>query len=377
MSVAEKIASPGPKKLLALDGGGIRGVISLGVLAEIESTLRTALGKDKEFVLADYFDYIAGTSTGGIIAALLSIGKRVAEIQAFYDIHGKAMFDRASFLEITHYNYSSWPLSKQLQDIFGADATLASDTIRTLLMLVMSNASTDSPWPISNNPRAKYNDALRRTGPQQDCNLDMPLWQLVRASTAAPVYFPPEQIAVGKQTFVFVDGGVTTANNPALQLFLMATLEPYRLCWPTGADQMLLVSVGTGTEDKYRPSLKPSDMHLVYSATNVPGQLMHAASAQQDTLCRVLGRCRVGGQIDREVGSLMNLAGPVAPLLFTYLRYDVELSRKGLDALDLQDIEPSHVAKMDSVGHIKDLGRVGAALGKQRVRREHFEGFVS
>ena len=83
------------------------------------------------------------------------------------------------------------------------------------------NATTDSPWPLSNNPFAKYNQLER-----DDCNLKFPLWQLVRASTAAPVFFPPEKIKAGKREFVFVDGGVTTYNNPAFIAFLMATVEP-------------------------------------------------------------------------------------------------------------------------------------------------------
>ena len=53
-----------------------------------------------------------------------------------------------------------------------------------------------------------------------DCNLKLPLWQVVRASTAAPTFFPPEVVRVGQQEFVFVDGGVTVFNNPAFQLFL-------------------------------------------------------------------------------------------------------------------------------------------------------------
>jgi patatin-like phospholipase/acyl hydrolase len=63
----------GPKKLLAMDGGGIRGVLSLEVLKGIEDTL-TKSTQPAIFRLSDYFDYIAGTRTGGIIAAGLSIG---------------------------------------------------------------------------------------------------------------------------------------------------------------------------------------------------------------------------------------------------------------------------------------------------------------
>ena len=85
----------GPYKLLALDGGGIRGMITLEVLAKIEATLRESLGADKNFVLADYFDYVAGTSTGGIIATAISLGMSVTDIQKFYKDSGETMFDKA------------------------------------------------------------------------------------------------------------------------------------------------------------------------------------------------------------------------------------------------------------------------------------------
>ena len=68
MSYRDRVSSPGPKKLLALDGGGIRGVITLEVLRRLESLLAKHLGAGDEFVLADYFDYIGGTSTGAVIA---------------------------------------------------------------------------------------------------------------------------------------------------------------------------------------------------------------------------------------------------------------------------------------------------------------------
>jgi patatin-like phospholipase/acyl hydrolase len=67
--------------LLALYGGGIRGVITLEILAAIESIVRAKLGSDA--VLADYFDYVAGTSTGAIIAACLSAGMSVDDVRQF------------------------------------------------------------------------------------------------------------------------------------------------------------------------------------------------------------------------------------------------------------------------------------------------------
>ena len=129
------------------------------------------------------------------------------------------MFDKSSLLERLHHRYESEPLARLLREELGSeegggDITLGSDRLETLLMLVMRNATTDSPWPVSNNPHALFNDRSR-----DDSNLAIPLWQLVRASTAAPVYFPPECVRVGKREFLFVDGGITCHNNPRVPGF--------------------------------------------------------------------------------------------------------------------------------------------------------------
>ena len=171
-----------------------------------------------------------------------------------------------------------------LQDMLGSDTTLGSEDLKTLLLIVVRNATTDSPWPVSNNPNALFNDPSRA-----DNNLAIPLWQLVRASTAAPTYFPPEIVTLGERDFVFVDGAMTMYNNPAFQLFLMATLDSYRLGWPATESDLLLVSVGTGTCPKADDRLRPDAMNLLFNASSVPAALMHAALNEQDLLCRVLG----------------------------------------------------------------------------------------
>ncbi len=201
----DKLDKIGPRKLLALDGGGIRGVITLEVLAEIERKLQTKLGRDDDLVLSDYFDYIAGTSTGAIIAACLSLGLRVSDVLGFYLESGPQMFSKARLFRRLWYKYDSTPLAKMLQGKFGADTEFGSEKLKTLLMLVLRDATTDSPWPLSNNPNAKYNTPLTRPG----CNLKFPLWQLVRASTAAPTFFPAESIVIDENRNLFVDGAMT------------------------------------------------------------------------------------------------------------------------------------------------------------------------
>ena len=89
-----RLASKAPRKLLAMDGGGIRGLLSLQILEEIEKLLARQSGRE-DYRLADYFDYVAGTSTGGIIAAGIAVGMSVREILDFYLNNGAAMFDEA------------------------------------------------------------------------------------------------------------------------------------------------------------------------------------------------------------------------------------------------------------------------------------------
>ncbi len=379
--LAARIKTPGPKKILTLDGGGIRGMITVEVLAEIENLLRQKLGRGDDFVLADYFDFVAGTSTGAIIAACISIGMKVSDIRTFYIESGEEMFDKAFLLKRFRHKYEDKKLAAKMKAVFNKgttqDTTLGSDRLKTVLMMVMRNATTDSPWPVSNNPFAKYNQRVRDDGsPRDDCNLDLPLWQLVRASTAAPVYFPPEVVQCGQHEFVFVDGGITTYNNPAFQAFIMATVEPYKMNWPAGEDKMLVVSLGTGTSPQANTDLDPNEMNLLYNAGSIPSALMYAALNEQDMLCRIFGKCLVGDQLDREVGTLIGAKGPVGPgKLFTYMRYNAELSTDGLKALGLGDIKPENVQKLDSVEHVADLQRVGQAVARN-VQPAHFVGFV-
>ena len=382
MMLVDRIEREGKKKLLAIDGGGIRGVLALEVLQRMEDLLKAKNGR-ADFCLADYFDYIAGTSTGGIIAAGLSIGMTVSEILTFYRETGAQMFVKANLLQRLRYKFEDEPLAEKLKEVFGASTTLGSEKLRTLLLLVMRNATTDSPWPISNNPYARFNDTLR-----EDCNLNFPLWQLVRASTAAPTFFPPEVIVLKSsdrsraKEFVFVDGGVTMYNNPAFQMFLMATLDRYwhkrpEARWRAGAEQMLVVSVGTGTSPNAQAGLEPDEMNLLFNARTIPSALMFAALNEQDLLCRVFGNCLAGDLIDRELNDVAGSAGPLPPdeKLFTYLRYNAELTREGLDALGCPEIEPRIVQKLDSIDGIPDLQRVGRRVAETKLQEQHFDGF--
>ncbi len=320
--VEKKLARTGPRRLLALDSGGIRGLITIEVLAEIERALRKLCGAGDDFVLADYFDYIGGTSVGAILAACLALGLSVEQARRFFVDSAPAMFLKARWWQRLRYKYRCDKLQAMIKTVVeGVPGTapeklpdlrdaLGTTKLRTLLMLVMRNATTDSPWPVSNNPLAKYNRNLDDPA----CNLKIPLWQLIRASAAAPTFFPPEVVTLGPDTFVFDDGAMTPYGNPAFQLFLMATLAAHGLHWPTGEEKMLLVSVGTGSYNQARPKINRGGESLFYYACAVPSIMIGANVTCQDLLCRVFGLCKVGDPIDTEVGDLIaEPRGPVAP----------------------------------------------------------------
>jgi len=210
---------------------------------------------------------------------------------------------------------------------------------------------------------------------------EIPLWQLVRASTAAPVCFPPECVTVGKHEFRFVDGAITGDDNPSFHTMLLATAEPYRLGWPMGEKAIPLVSVGTGTNAMADAGLAPGDMNILYNANTLPSAPMFAAQNEQELPCRTFGNCLSGAPIDREVGDMCLANGSAsrraaADKLFTYVRYNADLSAGGLAALGIDDASAGKVQKLDAVDGIPDLQRVGRAVAERDVRAAHFDGFA-
>ena len=392
--LAKKYNEQRPRRLLSLDGGGIRGIITLEVLAELERQLKAATSAGEDFRLGEYFDYIAGTSTGAIIASCLAYGFSVKEIADLYDKLGKKMFQPPrNPVKRLWYKYQAEPLIEQLRGIIGKDEDeddfkIGSGRLRCLLLLVLRNVSTDSPWPISNNPFARYNLGESADYGAKKSNLMVPLYQLVRASTAAPTFFAPQMVEVSSKSSVksykFEDGGVTPYNNPAFLLYRMATMPAYNLAWETGEDKLLLISVGTGAAPRLQDGLRAN--FLFTNAQLIPNALMYGALVDQDINCRMSGRCVHGAPVDRELGDLIPLAASVTEgpkfvrgtgrdRAFTYARYNAELSRDWLKAHGLPELDPEVVGKLDSIEHIEDLRRIGRKVAEE-VDVGKFASFV-
>lgn len=210
-------------KILAIDGGGIRGIIPATVLMEIER--RT--GKPA----AQLFDLIAGTSTGGILAAGLVIpgqnGAPEYTASALRDLYlreARAIFPSSFWRKLARplaEKYSPDGLERVLRTYFGQSRL--KDSLCNVLV-TSYEIKRREPW------------FFRTERALQDPGYDFPLWQVARATSAAPTYFPPAKIETGNWTLI--DGG-TYANNPA-----MCAYAEIRRSQPDA--EILMVSLGTG-----------------------------------------------------------------------------------------------------------------------------------
>lgn len=185
-------------QILSLDGGGIRGLFSAAVLANLE--------EDYKISLTDHFDLIVGTSTGGIIALGLGKGMKAREIMEFYVKFGPLIFPpnvlKSNALKFCRWmirqKYSNRPLQEALKQCFG-DARMA-DSIRPLV-IPSYNIGEDDLYLF----KTPHHPNFRR-------DWKVPLWKVAMATSAAPTFFP---VFKGIDNLRLADGGVC-ANNPAM-----------------------------------------------------------------------------------------------------------------------------------------------------------------
>jgi len=223
-------------RVLAIDGGGIRGLIPALVLVEIER--RT--GK-RTFEL---FDLIAGTSTGGILACALCAPDPMPadQLVGLYEDEGPKIFDRSLFQRIKSANglldekYDSAALDSALQRFLG-DKRLSEARPD----LIVPSYDTASPGPYFFKSRKARDDAAE----------DFPLSVVARATSAAPTYF--EASEVGNRALV--DGGVFAVNPAMSALAEVLRFEP--------TAKIKLVSLGTGQHTDKHPFSEVKDWGLV------------------------------------------------------------------------------------------------------------------
>lgn len=380
-----------PKRILSLDGGGARGIVTIAFLERIEAVLRSEL-KDEiaarglrpdEFRLSHYFDLIGGTSVGALLATMLAKGMSTAEIRTRFQTWSRDIFRPRRTL------WFLWPvfgilgdrndssrLRKYIHEIVG-DERLDNSTLVSGLVIVAKNARTGSVWVLSNNPYARYYNR-DHANPDTVANRDFRLVDLLRASTAAPTFFKTQQLEIHRgpaqhrhddaddQNAWFVDGGVSPHNNPALQLFMMAGMKGYRLAgtrsgragrnddgvaWPLGSENVLLVSIGTG---RFDTGFKPRWYHAFPAFVAKDSLQSMIADGQKLALSMLQWLSQPSGRswlIDREIGTL---EGELLPhgsdpkALLSFVRYDIELKNAWLERPENAGrwIAPYHLGEM-------------------------------
>lgn len=214
-------------KVLSLDGGGVRGIISAVWLQELQNKL------DKP--IHEIFDIIAGTSTGSILATGLGLGMPIEEILRMYYEHSPLIFPQSRITRgwsrvtrlfkghgFSQPKYDDTVLNQTLQDVLGKE-TLFKD-MKTKVIV---------PAYDMEHMQARVFKSWRRE------YAGLPVWKVVRASCAAPTYFSAHKMRVSGIEAHFVDGGVI-ANNPSM----CAVAEAIRL--GDGIDNIVLASLGTG-----------------------------------------------------------------------------------------------------------------------------------
>lgn len=300
--------------ILSIDGGGIRGIIPATFLIEFEK--RT--GKP----VCKLFDIIAGTSTGGILAAALTVPDKhgrpkytAEQMLAAYFEHGGDIFNRSLMRSVTTLGgltrpkYSPRVLDDLLEQYLG-DARLHS-TLTEILVTAYDMASS-TPWFF------KTSFAMNNRAPEDDPLLT----QVVRATTAAPTYFPP----LSMEGHCLVDGGVF-ASNPALCAYAQA-----RNMFPD-EKEILVVSLGTGLQIHNRPCSKIINWGIKDWAVPITTVMLNSSSATVNYQMNAL--------IGRE----------------NYSRFQVYL---GEDASGMDDASEKNMRRLE-------------ALARQEVKRESKE----
>ena len=372
-AVERHLFGPGPKRILALDGGGVRGVLALAILEKIEAAIARVHGGPVR--LCDYFDLIGGTSTGAIIATGLALGHSATALRDFYRRLAPMIFKKPFFrLPGWQAQFDAEALRRELLSVIGA-RTLDSADLKTGLAITLKRIDAASAWILTNNPRSKYWET-----PADKSflgNRHYSLANVVRASTAAPHFFDPQSISIGEgmPPALFVDGGLTPHNDPSLALFLLASIPGYRLNWPLGHDKLTVISIGAGG---FRDRRDARAMARASSVTIALRSLMQQIPDNQALSLTLMSWLGAGGgpdwPINDEIGSLAQVTPPFGAL-FSYRRYDVRLEADWIEKRLGIKVAPHDLAgarRMDDPRAIPLLEQLGSRAGEVLVKDEQF-----
>lgn len=277
------------KRILSIDGGGIKGVFPASFLASIEETLGSPV--------APYFDLIVGTSTGGIIALGLGLGFSAKEILSFYEKHGPEIFGGNRLIgSLLHWffpKYSNKPLKKALEQIFGTRKLGESNT---RLVIPSFNLDTGEVYIYKTAHHERFRNDYKELA-----------YQVALATSAAPTFFPVHRTSSG---IPLIDGGLW-ANNP---MGLAAVEAIGVLEWPRDSIKILSISCtaeplnarGQGGKLRWGPKIADIFLASQSSASLGTAQLL-VGHANVKRINPSVPNNRFGLDTSREIESLKGL----------------------------------------------------------------------
>ncbi len=216
---------PKPFKILAIDGGGIRGVYPAAYL-------NYAQGQIGSVPIHKFFDLIVGTSTGGIIALALSLGISTSKILEMYEKKGKEIFGwspKKLTLGLIFPKYSNKRLIRELKSILGNETKLAE--AKTMLCIPSVDTINGKAVVFKTRHHQEYINDYK-----------IPMWKIAAATSAAPAYLPSFS---DPKLSSYVDGGLW-ANNPSL----IGVAEALKL--DRKLSDIFVLSIGTGDKILYK-----------------------------------------------------------------------------------------------------------------------------
>lgn len=313
------------ENVLCLDGGGMRGVGTLTMLAALE--MKTGLKTHQ------LFDRIYGTSTGGLAAILLARGLSANEVLNLYLEEGKIIFGRSTWDVITNpggllgATYNPGGLESVIQKYVG-DATLSDVKIPVTVTSVNSETG-----------------ALQLLSSEDEDTKDVTMLEAGRATSAAPTYFPAKKVMTKKGEYTAIDGGVGY-NNPATIAFDHAR-DRYKEQGRKVRINML--SLGTGSETFLQLNENAGKLGFG-SPGNIPGYFMGIKAREvEDTMARL-----------HKKGKIQN-----------YARVQFGLEQQ----VDLADYSDATLKKLQLVAWERALGKemsdFAQMLNKQKRNTKH------
>ncbi|MFN6461732.1 MAG: patatin-like phospholipase family protein [Nostoc sp. DedVER02] len=308
-------------RILALDGGGIRGVVTAKILEKLQKQLKQPLNK--------YFDLITGTSTGSIVAAGLVIGKTPEQLAGIYEKRGKEIFKSPFFrIPILSTKYSNEGLIQVLKEELGEKITLREvGQLPGAELLVLAydtlyrNTTLFASRHFEKHNGCWFNDKL--------------LWEICVSSASAPTFFPPYEFTwedeKGQWTFPHVDGGIG-ANCPSLAAIRYAMSEKEQ-----SIQDISILSIGTGRTTRPLEYKEIKNWNLLNWAKNIPDVFM-------------------GGQIQINTESCQDILNAVNPGSYCRLQFNITepFEKKGSEIEPARIIKPKERKNKFTKEHIND-----------------------